>query len=132
MAKRIHVAVGVIVQQGKILLAKRASHQHQGGLWEFPGGKVENGESAQNALSRELNEELAITVLSSQPLIEIVHDYSDKQVKLDVWWVGQFSGVPKGVEGQPLEWATRETITSFQFPEANVEIVEAILNSDVF
>ena len=121
--KTVHVAVGVIVKHGQILLAKRASHQHQGGLWEFPGGKVEAGETVQNALARELNEELAIDVKACRPLLEIKHDYKDKSVFLDVWLVLEFDGEAKGIEGQPLVWAPITALANYEFPEANVEIV---------
>lgn len=86
MTKLLHVAVGVIVgSDGKILIAKRPQTTHQGGLWEFPGGKVDTGESVQQALARELKEELAIDVITSEPLIQIRHHYPDKSVLLDVY-----------------------------------------------
>lgn len=86
--KRVHVAAAVIRDaSGKILIARRADTQHQGGLWEFPGGKVEDGEAVQAALSRELQEELGIVVSAARPLIKVQHDYPDKQVLLDVWEV---------------------------------------------
>src|SRR5579872_2671749 len=79
--KRVHVAVGVISDGAdRILISKRAEHLHQGGLWEFPGGKVEANETVQDALRRELFEELAIEITAQQPLITIAHDYSDKSV----------------------------------------------------
>ncbi|BFM06239.1 8-oxo-dGTP diphosphatase MutT [Halioxenophilus aromaticivorans] len=124
--KVVHVAVGVVVQNQCVLLAKRAQHQHQGGLWEFPGGKVEPNESVAHALTRELQEELAIQVENCQPLMEIRHDYSDKSVMLDVWVVDAFTGEPKGVEGQPLTWASAAELGDFDFPEANVAIVEKV------
>ena len=103
--KRVHVAAAVIRgTDGSILIARRADTQHQGGLWEFPGGKVEAGESVEAALARELKEELGITVEVARPLIKVQHDYPDKQVLLDVWEVSAFSGEPHGVEGQPLAW----------------------------
>lgn len=101
----VHVAVGVIVDtNGKILITQRAKDVHQGGLWEFPGGKVEQSEDVREALSRELKEELAIDVDYSEPLIKVLHDYGDKSVLLDVWLVRSFHGVAKGNEGQPLTW----------------------------
>ena len=104
-AKLVHVAVGVIVDQhNNILIALRPEDSHQGGLWEFPGGKVEQGEAVETALSRELYEELGLESISCRPLIEIRHDYTDKSVLLDVWWVDQFSGEAEGKEGQPIKW----------------------------
>ncbi len=122
----LHVAAGVIVgPDGRILIAERATHRHQGGLWEFPGGKVEAGETAQSALARELWEELNIHVASARPLIQIRHRYPDKSVLLDVWRVESFSGEPHGREGQPLAWVEPEGLLEYAFPAANVPIVTA-------
>lgn len=124
--KRIHVAAAVIRDaQGKILIARRADTQHQGGLWEFPGGKVEPGEAVEAALSRELQEELGIVVTAARPLIKIKHDYPDKQVLLDVWEVSAFTGEPHGAEGQPLAWVSNRELPGYEFPAANQPIVAA-------
>lgn len=125
--KRVHVAVGVISDGGsRILVARRAQDAHQGGLWEFPGGKVEAGESVQDALRRELLEELAIEVRHSEPLLVIEHDYTDKSVLLDVWWIAAFDGEPHGREGQPLRWVDATELQELEFPKANVPIISAI------
>lgn len=127
MTKLVHVAVGVIVNSdGKILIAKRPLSAHQGGLWEFPGGKVDAGETIQQALVRELREELAIEVLASEPLIQIRHHYSDKSVLLDVHKVICFTGEPRGNEGQPVQWVDAQALKNFEFPAANRPIVSAI------
>ncbi|WP_296256577.1 MULTISPECIES: Nudix family hydrolase [unclassified Pseudomonas] len=124
--KRIHVAAAVIRgTDGKVLIARRADQQHQGGLWEFPGGKVESGETVEAALSRELKEELGIAVTAARPLIKINHDYPDKQVLLDVWEVSSFSGEPHGAEGQPLAWVSNRELAEYEFPAANRPIVAA-------
>ena len=124
--KRVHVAAAVIRgTDGKILIARRADAQHQGGLWEFPGGKVEAGESVEAALGRELQEELGIVVSAARPLIKVQHDYPDKQVLLDVWEVSAFSGEPRGVEGQPLAWVSARDLPNYEFPAANQPIVTA-------
>ena len=123
----MHVAVGVITDgDGRVLIARRPAHIHQGGLWEFPGGKVEHGESLPGALSRELDEELGIVASAMEPLLEVHHDYSDKSVLLDVWQVTSFSGEPRGLEGQPLRWVTGSELAEFEFPAANQPIVEAV------
>jgi 8-oxo-dGTP diphosphatase len=125
--KRVHVAVGVISDGAdNILIARRAADAHQGGLWEFPGGKVEPGESVEEALTRELFEELALTVTACEPLLAIAHDYSDKAVLLDVWWVAGFSGQPHGREGQPLRWVAIDELRAVEFPDANLPIIIAI------
>lgn len=124
--KRLHVAAGVIRSgDGHVLIARRPLNKHQGGLWEFPGGKVEAGETAEAALTRELEEELGIAVTASRPLIQVSHDYPDKRVLLDVWEVLAFSGEPHGAEGQPLAWVDPEDLPGYSFPDANRPIVTA-------
>ena len=125
----VHVAVAVIVDQNdsnKILIAKRPDHVHKGGLWEFPGGKVEQGEHVFEALARELEEELAIFVLQAEPLINIQHDYPEKSVLLDVWKVTEFSGDAKGNEGQAIEWVSVSQLNEYSFPEANNLIISEL------
>ena len=78
--------------RGEILVARRFDHTHQGGLWEFPGGKLESGEQVRTGLARELAEELGISVDSARPLIRVRHDYPDRSVLLDVWWVTGWHG----------------------------------------
>ncbi|KUJ84144.1 8-oxo-dGTP diphosphatase MutT [Microbulbifer flavimaris] len=132
MSKVIHVAVGVILgRDGRILIARRPDHLHMGGRWEFPGGKVEAGESVQEALTRELREEIAIDVEAIQPLTEIRHEYPEKTVLLDTWWVTAFSGEPRGLEGQETRWVARDELDHYQFPDANQAIIEAIQHSKV-
>ncbi|MCO8162114.1 Nudix family hydrolase [Pseudomonas sp. 21LCFQ010] len=124
--KRVHVVAAVIRgHDGRILIARRADTQHQGGLWEFPGGKVEQGEAPRAALGRELQEELGIQVETARPLIRIAHDYPDKHVLLDVWDVSAFSGEPHGAEGQPLAWVAPRQLADYEFPAANAPIVAA-------
>lgn len=124
--KRLHVAAGVIRGgDGHVLIAKRPMGKHQGGLWEFPGGKVEEGETAEGALARELAEELGIAVTAARPLIKVRHDYPDKQVLLDVWDVLEFDGEPHGAEGQPLAWVPAENLPRYEFPAANRPIITA-------
>lgn len=127
---RIHVVAAVIynLERDAILLAKRPKHLHKGGLWEFPGGKVEVNEMPVDALARELNEELGIKVTEFHQLLAIAHDYPDKSVYLDVWQVNSFTGQAKGMEGQEVRWVARSALTSFAFPEANLPIIEKLLN----
>jgi 8-oxo-dGTP diphosphatase len=127
MPKHIHVAAGVILNSSRqVLLALRPKDRHKGGLWEFPGGKVEAGESVQQALARELLEELNLVVLDSSPFLVIDHDYGDKLVTLDVWLVTAFSGEPHGSEGQRIAWVDLSELHGYEFPEANVAIVDAL------
>ncbi|MEM9256053.1 MAG: NUDIX domain-containing protein, partial [Pseudomonadota bacterium] len=103
MPAQVHVAVGVIVNgDGQILISRRDAGVHQGGLWEFPGGKREAGEDITAALARELEEELGIVPSRATPLLEVAHDYGDKQVLLDVYVVWEHTGSAHSREGQPL------------------------------
>ncbi|HCH25484.1 MAG TPA: 8-oxo-dGTP diphosphatase MutT [Oceanospirillaceae bacterium] len=127
---RIEVVAGIIVdKQERILLAKRASHQHQGDKWEFPGGKVEVGEDACEALSRELKEELSIDVdpQDCQLFQHVSYDYPDKQVSLRFYTIHQFEGIPKGMEGQPLVWVAAQQCADYTLPKANQPVMEALL-----
>tara|TARA_A200000113_G_scaffold184610_1_gene171203 strand:+ start:244 stop:630 length:387 start_codon:yes stop_codon:yes gene_type:complete len=124
--KIIHVAVGVIARGDDIFITLRPDDVHQGGKWEFPGGKVEEGETVLQALTRELAEEVGIIVNRSEPVIVITHDYGDKQVKLDVHRVYDFAGEPHGKEGQQSRWVDVKALHAADFPEANVPIITAL------
>lgn len=121
-----HVAVAVIKgDDGRILLARRPDNKHMGGLWEFPGGKVEAGEDICTALQRELQEELAISFSKMKPLITIYHEYPGKTVLLDTWEVSGLQGEPFGNEGQPVRWVFPEMLSELAFPPANRPIITA-------
>jgi 8-oxo-dGTP diphosphatase len=111
---------------GKILITRRALTAHQGGLWEFPGGKLERGETVFAALCRELQEEVGIAVQQARPLIKINHDYGDKQVLLDVWEVLVWSGEADACEGQAMAWVAASQLTEYAFPAANLSIIKAV------
>ena len=130
---RVHVVAAVIQnQKGEVLLSLRPKNSHQGGLWEFPGGKVEPEENLQQALARELDEELGIQVQRSRPLIHVSHDYPDRSVLLDVWRILEFKGVPEGREGQRLEWVKPHELYNKSMPVADLPIVKAILLPDCY
>ena len=120
----IHVAVGLVLDNDRVFVAKRDQNAHQGGLWEFPGGKVDAGETVEAALSRELNEELGIFVDYAEPVMQIKHDYTDKIVLLDVWQIARYRGEPSGCEGQPVKWLAINELLAEQFPVANQAIVD--------
>ena len=140
MNKIVHVAVGVIIRASEdescqYFLTKRLEKAHQGGKWEFPGGKVENNETVAQALARELKEEVAIDVLSCQPLIKIEHTYrskegddkGDKSVCLDVFIVDNFTGEPSAQEGQGQGWYSLNELEKLDFPEANKTIIDKLV-----
>ena len=124
----VTVAVGILIDDaGRVLVTRRAPDAHQGGLWEFPGGKVEEDETIPVALARELKEELGVLVEATDALMALEHDYGDKQVKLDVHRVTRWSGEPRGLEGQPLAWQQPEQLRDWAFPAANRPILERLL-----
>ena len=127
----VHVAVGVVRNgAGEVLIARRPEDVHQGGKWEFPGGKLQPQETVEQALRRELEEEVGIGVTSARPLIQVHHTYSDKTVWLDVWQIESFTGTPHGREDQPVKWASMENLVSHDFPAADAAILQAITLPD--
>lgn len=123
----IQVVAGVLRNQaGDVLVARRHADADQGGLWEFPGGKIEPGETAFEALDRELHEELGIRAIDTRPLIRVPHDYPHRRVVLDVYEVTRFQGDAHGREGQPVRWVPCEMLGELAFPAANQPIVNAV------
>ncbi|MFQ5659085.1 MAG: Nudix family hydrolase [Gammaproteobacteria bacterium] len=125
---RLHIAVGVIFNKSrdKVLLSRRSDDVPQGGLWEFPGGKLLPGEGVEEALARELFEELDLVIHHAQPLIVIDHDYPLQSVTLDVWTIDKWDGEVTGREGQLIEWVSLEGLSERKFPGANHSIISAI------
>jgi 8-oxo-dGTP diphosphatase len=121
------VAVGIIQDSAnRILVARRPPTSHQGGKWEFPGGKIQSGEGVPAALARELHEELGVEVRVSCPLRRVVHHYPEKSVLLDVWRVLDYAGEARGREGQPIQWVTRSELKHLQLPDADQPILQAL------
>ena len=126
------VAAAVFDGSGRILITRRPDHVHQGGLWEFPGGKIETGESVSAALARELHEEVGVELQQARPLIRVAHAYPDKKVLLDVWRVDGFTGEAHGKEGQPFKWVEPGQLADFSFPDANLSIISAVQLPDLY
>lgn len=123
----LHVAAGVIRDPvGRVLIAQRPAGRHMAGGWEFPGGKVAAGETVFAALTRELREELGIEVCSATPLIRYRHDYPGCPVLLDVWMIGNYTGEPRALEGQPLRWESVAHLDGAGLLEADRPIVELL------
>lgn len=126
--KRINVAVGIVTdKKQRVLVGQRVVKDQYFKKWEFPGGKLEAGESPEQALQRELHEELGIKVIASSPLITLEHDYPDRKVKLSVLRVTRFSGNVRGREKQALRWVTLESIEALDFLEGNKPIIEKLI-----
>ncbi len=125
----IEVVAGIIFDAAReqVLLALRKPDQHQGNLWEFPGGKLEPDESQADALARELFEEINLVVVGSQHRCSLEHRYSDKHVQLHFWDVTTFTGEPKGCEGQELRWVSLTELSAYAFPAANQAVVDQLL-----
>ncbi len=123
----VHVAVAVIINQDEqILITKRSAEQHQGEKWEFPGGKVDDAETSQEALCREIKEELDIEIQSAVLITDIIHQYEENKVLLDVYEVKQWMGEAKALEGQPMRWVDKSELSRYDFPEANANILNLL------
>jgi 8-oxo-dGTP diphosphatase len=126
----VHVVAAVMRDvRGRILLARRTQGRDLAGLWEFPGGKVEPGETAHAALARELHEELGIHAVPRAPLIRVPQQYPHKRLVLDVFEVTH-AGTPKGLDGQALAWALPRKLASYPMPPADRPVVAALLQAD--
>jgi 8-oxo-dGTP diphosphatase len=122
-----HVVAGILSDaEGRVLLAQRARGTHLAGLWEFPGGKIEPGESAEEALRRELHEELAIEISGVEPLISIPWQYEEKSIVLHALRVREFRGVPLGQQQQQLRWELPGNMTGIPMPPPDRPIVNAL------
>ena len=122
----IHIAVGIINADNQYLVAKRLSTSDHAGLWEFPGGKVELGESVYDALCRELKEEINCDVLAATPFLQVSYDYEKYSVLLDTWRIEKFSGDLYGAEGQEIAWVGFEKLIQLPVPRANKKIIDAL------
>lgn len=126
--KRIKVAVGIVEDaQGRVLVGQRTVKDAYFEKWEFPGGKLEQGESAEQALVRELSEEIGIDVIKMKALTTIVHDYPDRHVELMVFRVTQFEGNANGLEGQALRWQHPKELHALDFLQGNTAIIDLLI-----
>ncbi|MDE2225950.1 MAG: Nudix family hydrolase [Xanthomonadaceae bacterium] len=123
----IEVAAGILTDaQGRVLLMQRLPGKHLAGLWEFPGGKVEPGETLAQALVRELDEELGVEVRGSTPLISIPWHYPEKSVRLHALRVTAWNGEPRAREGHPLRWVAVRDMGAAEMPAADAPILAAL------
>ena len=123
----IHVVVGVVGDlTGRVLIAQRPLGGEHEGKWEFPGGKVQYDETVQEALHRELQEEIGIEVVTARPLVQIYYNYPMKRVFLDVWRVDAYTGEPKAREHQKINWVKIDELAAYDFLAANYSILQAL------
>ena len=129
--RSIHVVAGVITDvRGRILLARRGQDSDLAGLWEFPGGKREPGETSEAALVRELQEELGIEAEVGERLIEVPQHYPGKRLRLEVRAIRRWSGTPRGREGQALTWVEPARLHRYSMPSADVPVVGVLRQPD--
>ena len=122
--KHLTIAVGIIRNpQHEIFITQRNAASHMAGFWEFPGGKVEAGETPEQALKRELGEETGIVPLAVQPLKIVEHTFDDRRVTLHFFLVEAWQGEPYGREGQPMRWVSQHALREEEFPPANAGII---------
>ena len=122
----VHAVAGILQRDNKILVSERPAGKPYSGYWEFPGGKIEANESGEQALIRELQEELGIVVNAAEFLLHHEYTYPDKMVYLQLWRVTQFLGKPRSQENQRLRWVTMTEIMSMKLLEGNWAIVDKI------
>jgi mutator protein MutT len=123
----IQVAAGLICQEGRYLITRRKSGVHLGGLWEFPGGKREAGETLEDCLRRELREELSITVTDPVHFRTIRHEYPERMVELHFFRCTIAEGQVRAVDCAEVRWIAPEEFGRFAFPPADRPVLEALL-----
>ncbi len=133
LPNRVHVSVGMIIDsENRILISKRPSNKVGGGFWEFPGGKIEQYESPEAALIRELKEEVNLDVLTYHKLTQYPYRYAEYDVLLEVFIVESYIGQAIGLEGQQIQWVDINTLSNYSFLEANKKLVEIFLFNHLF
>jgi len=129
--KHFDVAAGILCDSsGRVLIAERLGDGPFHGMWEFPGGKIGSDETAPQALSRELNEELGIEVTMCSSFMNLRHEYDDRIVTIEFFIVSDWSNDPVGREGQALRWVPRDMLDASQLLPADVAVVEALQQMD--
>ncbi|MDF7666284.1 8-oxo-dGTP diphosphatase MutT [Orbaceae bacterium ESL0727] len=131
MKKHTEIAVGIIRSQDcQIFITQRGEDSHLAGFWEFPGGKVEVGETPYQTLQREIAEEVDIHIHQCQFLKTVEHSYDDRDIIIHAYLVEEWDGVPFGKEGQPSRWVDQADLDADEFPDANRSIIEMLKNLD--
>lgn len=126
--KILQISVGIIRNAaGEIYITQRAADAHMAHKWEFPGGKIEAGESPQEAVIRELQEEVGIVTTSLQPFDKLEYQFPDRHITLWFWLVDSWEGEPWGKEGQPGRWVAQRDLVADEFPPANVPVIEKLI-----
>jgi mutator protein MutT len=127
--KTIRVVACVIEREGRFLITRRLKHSHMGHLWEFPGGKIEAGESLEQCAVRECREEIAVEVKPLEVLQEIQHEYPEVRVQLYFMRCELISGEPRAVQCADLAWVLPEELKRYEFPQADQKILARLADS---
>jgi 8-oxo-dGTP diphosphatase len=126
MSKRIVVVAAIIEHAGRFLVARRLEGTHLAGYWEFPGGKVHEGEGHEDALEREMAEELGCGITLLRKVLHTAHAYPDRTVELH-FYRGELTGAPHAALGQELRWISRDEFATLQFPPADAELIAGLI-----
>lgn len=125
--KIVDIAIAIVKDsKNDFLICLRPDDTHQGGKWEFPGGKVEAGETPEQAMLRELLEEVDIAATHYHLFEKCFFDYGDKQLNLYFYLIEQFTGRAISKEGQPLKWVSKNQLANYDFPEANNKVINKL------
>ncbi len=130
MSERIVVVAAVIEQHGRFLVARRLEGTHLAGYWEFPGGKVHDGETREAALTREIAEELRCGISQVREIFHTAHAYPERTVELS-FYRAELRGVPHAALGQELRWITRDEFASLEFPPADAELIGGLIHDSL-
>jgi mutator protein MutT len=126
-ARPVHVVAAALIDaRRRVLIAQRPPGKHLAGAWEFPGGKLEAGETPAEGLGRELREEIGVAIQSPRPLLRLTHRYPYGEVLLDVWVVRRYRGRPRGLDGQALRWCDRAALAAVDLLPADLPILAAL------
>lgn len=128
----IPVAAGILFRAGRVLITQRPAGSHLGGLWEFPGGKLEPGETWEQALVRELREELDITVTVGRLFWEVTHAYPEKTVQLRFYVCSLRAGEPRALACAAFTWATADDLKRHPFPAADAQLLTQLPSAPEF
>ena len=131
--KPVKVAAGLVFKDEKLLITKRLKNIHLGGMWEFPGGKLELGESYEICLKREMFEELGVKVNVSYEFEEVLHRYSEMTVLIKFFICSLSSGTPKAIQCSEFQWINRRDLTKYNFPAADIKVINQLrLNNNIW
>lgn len=126
--KILHISTGIIRNsQNEIFITQRAADAHMALKWEFPGGKIEAGENAEQAVIRELEEEVGIIAANPVLFDKLEYQFPDRHITLWFWLVERWEGQPWGKEGQPGRWVSQKALLAEDFPPANEPIITKLI-----